>query len=292
MKSYLKEKETYVNELLKDSLKEIKYPSIMREGMEYALLSGGKRIRPILLLMTLEMLGIDPKKGDGFAIAIEMIHTYSLVHDDLPAIDNDDYRRGKLTSHKKFGEANGILIGDSLLTYAFYILSHKNNGLDSDRLLKLVQLTSKYSGVQGMIGGQVIDIESENKEIDLPTLQYIHTHKTGMLIRLPIEGASIIAKCNEREKKALIEYADLIGLAFQIKDDILDIEGKFEETGKVVGSDEKLHKATYPSIFGLEKTKEMLDEKINEAISIIEENFPKKATKLVHLAKYIRDRKK
>lgn len=292
MKSYLKEKENYINELLKESLQEIKYPSVMREGMEYALLGGGKRIRPILLLMALEMLGIDSKKGEGLAIAIEMIHSYSLVHDDLPAIDNDDYRRGQLTSHKKFGEANGILIGDSLLTYAFYILSNRRNGLDSEIILKLVELTSKYAGVQGMIGGQVIDIESENKEIDLPTLQYIHTHKTGMLIRLPIEGASIIAKCSEDEKKALIEYADLIGLAFQIKDDILDVEGSFEEIGKAVGSDEKLHKSTYPSIFGLDKTKEMLEEKISEAISIIEKQFAKKASNLIHLARYIKDRNK
>lgn len=292
MKEYLKEHQDKINAMLKEQLEEVKYPQVMAEGMEYALLNGGKRLRPILHFMTLELLGVDPKKGEGLAGAIEMIHSYSLVHDDLPALDNDDYRRGKLTTHKKFGEANGILVGDSLLTYAFYILSTKLNGVEAEKIVKLVELTAKYAGVQGMIGGQVVDVESEGKEIDLPTLQYIHTHKTGMMLRLPVEGATVIAGCSDKEREVLVEYADLIGLAFQIKDDILDIEGTFEEIGKPVGSDQGLDKSTYPSIFGLGRTKEMLEEKVQEAISIIEGEFGEKGRRFVELAKYIRDRKK
>ena len=221
-----------------------------------------------------------------------MIHSYSLVHDDLPALDDDDYRRGELTTHKKFGEANGILIGDALLTYAFYVLSTKTNGVEAEKIVKLVALTAKYAGVQGMVGGQVVDLEAEKTPADLPTLQYIHTHKTGMMLRLPIEGAAIIAGLEGEKKHALLTYADLIGLAFQIKDDILDVEGTFEEMGKSVGSDQKLGKSTYPSIFGLEKSKEMLDEKIKEAVAIIEKEFGTKAEIFVKLAHYIKDRKK
>lgn len=292
MKEYLRIKKDYINKILLDSLEEIKYPEVMAEGMKYAVLNGGKRLRPILHFMTLELLGEDLKKGEGMAEAIEMIHSYSLVHDDLPALDNDDYRRGKLTTHKKFGEANGILVGDGLLTYAFYILSTKRNGIEPEKLIDLVALTAKYAGVQGMVGGQVVDLEAEEQKADLPTLQYIHTHKTGMMLRLPIEGATIIAGCSEEEKKALVEYADLIGLAFQIKDDILDVEGTFEEIGKDVGSDEKSGKSTYPSIFGLDKSKEVLEDKIKEAVNIIKGQFGAKADKLVDLAFYIRDRKK
>ncbi len=292
MKEYLGKKKIFIEDILKTHISEINYPEVMAKGMEYALLNGGKRIRPILLYMTLELFGVDKKYGEGFASAIEMIHSYSLVHDDLPALDNDDYRRGKLTTHKKFGEANGILVGDSLLTYAFYVLTTKSNGLGAEKIVKLVELTSKYSGVQGMIGGQVVDIESEGKKIELPLLQYIHTHKTGMMLRLPVEGGTIIANCTKEEKEVLIKYADLIGLAFQIKDDLLDIEGTFEEIGKPVGSDLELEKSTYPSIFGIEETKRMLDEKVEEAINLVKNKFGDRSEKFVELALYIKNRKK
>ena len=154
-----------------------------------------------------------------------------------------------------------------MLTYAFYIVASKSKGIEADKLVKIIELVSKYAGVQGMIGGQVVDIESEGKIVDLPTLQYIHTHKTGMMIRLPIEAGAVLAGVEGSKKEALIRYADLIGLAFQIKDDLLDIEGTFEDIGKPVGSDLKLEKSTYPAIFGIEKTKVMLDEKISELIN-------------------------
>ena len=236
---YLKEKTNFFETELKKELKELSYPETIAKGMEYALLNGGKRLRPFLLFTTLELLNQDIQKGVKSAIGIEMIHSYSLVHDDLPALDNDDYRRGKLTTHKVFGEAEAILIGDALLTYAFYMLSEKNlNILSFEQITKIISKTSAYSGINGMIGGQMIDIESENKKINLETLKYIHKHKTGKLIKLPIEIACIIADVSEDKRLVLEEYAELIGLAFQVKDDILDIEGTFEELGKPVGSDD------------------------------------------------------
>ena len=292
MKDYLKSMQNKVEKKLMEYLEEIHYPPVMKEGMTYALLNGGIRLRPILHYMTLELLGEDTKKGDTIASAIEMIHSYSLVHDDLPPLDNDDYRRGKLTTHKVYGEANGVLIGDALLTYAFYIVSAKSENIEASKLVEIIRLISKYAGVQGMIGGQVVDIESEGKMVDLPTLQYIHTHKTGMMIRLPIEAATIIAGIEGDKKDKLIRYADLIGLAFQIKDDILDIEGDFEEIGKPVGSDLKLEKSTYPAIFGLEKTKEILREKIDEAKKIINDTFPENNKYFLELADYIENRSK
>ena len=292
MKSYLDKMQKRVEEKLLGYLEELHYPPVMSEGMKYALLNGGKRLRPILHYMTLELLGVEISKGDAVASAIEMIHSYSLVHDDLPALDNDDYRRGKLTTHKVYGEANGILVGDALLTYAFYIVATKSKEIEADKLVKIIELVSKYAGVQGMIGGQVVDIESEGKIVDLPTLQYIHTHKTGMMIRLPIETGAVLAGVEGSKKEALIRYADLIGLAFQIKDDLLDIEGTFEDIGKPVGSDLKLEKSTYPAIFGIEKTKVMLDEKISEAKKIIIENFPENNKYFLELADYIGNRKK
>ncbi|EFD81282.2 dimethylallyltransferase [Fusobacterium animalis D11] len=262
--------------------------------MEYAILNGGKRLRPFLLFVILELLNENINKGVKSAIALEMIHSYSLVHDDLPALDNDDYRRGKLTTHKVFGEAEGILIGDSLLTYAFYVLSQKNlELLSSKQIVNIISKTSEYAGINGMIGGQMIDIESENKKIDLETLKYIHSHKTGKLIKLPIEIACIIANVEKDKKEVLEEYADLIGLAFQVKDDILDVEGTFEDLGKPVGSDVDLHKATYPSILGMEESKKILNNTVKKAKEIIKDKFgDEKGKILISLADFIKDRNK
>ena len=262
--------------------------------MEYAVLNGGKRLRPFLLFSTLELLNEDINKGVKSAIALEMIHSYSLVHDDLPALDNDDYRRGKLTTHKVFGEAEGILIGDSLLTYAFYVLSQKNlELLSSEQIVKIISKTSEYAGINGMIGGQMIDIQSENKKVDLETLKYIHSHKTGKLIKLPIEIACIIANLEKDKREILEEYADLIGLAFQVKDDILDVEGTFEDLGKPVGSDIDLHKATYPSILGMEESKKILNDTVEKAKKIIKSEFGEEKGKiLISLADFIKDRNK
>ena len=291
---YLKEKTDFFETELKKELKELSYPETIAKGMEYAILNGGKRLRPFLLFATLELLNEDISKGVKSAIALEMIHSYSLVHDDLPALDNDDYRRGKLTTHKVFGEAEGILIGDSLLTYAFYVLSQKNlELLSSEQIVNIISKTSEYAGINGMIGGQMIDIESENKKIDLETLKYIHSHKTGKLIKLPIEIACIIANVEKDKKEVLEEYADLIGLAFQVKDDILDVEGTFEELGKPVGSDVDLHKATYPSILGMEESKKILNDTVEKAKEIIKNNFGEEKGKiLISLADFIKNRNK
>ncbi len=291
---YLKEKTDFFETELKKELKELSYPETIAKGMEYAILNGGKRLRPFLLFATLELLNEDIKKGVKSAIALEMIHSYSLVHDDLPALDNDDYRRGKLTTHKVFGEAEGILIGDSLLTYAFYVLSQKNlELLSSEQIVNIISKTSEYAGINGMIGGQMIDIQSENKKIDLETLKYIHSHKTGKLIKLPIEIACIIANVEKDKREVLEEYADLIGLAFQVKDDILDVEGTFEDLGKPVGSDVDLHKATYPSILGMEESKKILNDTVEKAKQIIKNKFGEEKGKiLISLADFIKDRNK
>ena len=291
---YLKEKTNFFETELKKELQELSYPETIAKGMEYAILNGGKRLRPFLLFATLELLNQNIEKGVKSAIALEMIHSYSLVHDDLPALDNDDYRRGKLTTHKVFGEAEGILIGDSLLTYAFYILSQKNlKFLSSEQIVNIISKTSEYAGINGMIGGQMIDIESENKKIDLETLKYIHSHKTGKLIKLPIEIACIIANVEKDKKEVLEEYADLIGIAFQVKDDILDVEGTFEELGKPVGSDIDLHKATYPSILGMEESKKILNDTVEKAKEIIKNKFGEEEGKiLISLADFIKNRNK
>ena len=291
---YLKEKTDFFETELKKELKELSYPETIAKGMEYAILNGGKRLRPFLLFVTLELLNEDIKKGVKSAIALEMIHSYSLVHDDLPALDNDDYRRGKLTTHKVFGEAEGILIGDSLLTYAFYVFSQKNlELLSSKQIVNIISKTSEYAGINGMIGGQMIDIQSENKKIDLETLKYIHSHKTGKLIKLPIEIACIISNLEKDKREILEEYADLIGLAFQVKDDILDVEGTFEDLGKPVGSDVDLHKATYPSILGMEESKKILNNTVEKAKEIIKNKFgDEKGKVLISLADFIKDRNK
>ena len=291
---YLKEKTNFFETELKKELQELSYPETIAKGMEYAILNGGKRLRPFLLFATLELLNQNIEKGVKSAIALEMIHSYSLVHDDLPALDNDDYRRGKLTTHKVFGEAEGILIGDSLLTHAFYVLSQKNlKFLSSEQIVNIISKTSEYAGINGMIGGQMIDIQSENKKIDLETLKYIHSHKTGKLIKLPIEIACIIANVEKDKKEVLEEYANLIGLAFQVKDDILDVEGTFEELGKPVGSDVDLHKATYPSILGMNESKKILNDTVEKAKEIIKNKFgEEKGKNLISLADFIKNRNK
>lgn len=293
LKNFLSEKKVFVEDSINLFLNELTYPTQIAEGMKYAVLNGGKRIRPILLLMILDLFDKDEKLGVPSAAALEMIHSYSLVHDDLPALDNDDYRRGKLTTHKKFGEAEGILIGDALLTHAFYILTEKNlNLLSPEKIVEIVRLTSSYAGINGMIGGQMIDIESENKKINMETLKYIHKNKTGKLLRLPIEIGCVISETSKDIREKLEKFADLIGLAFQIKDDILDIEGDFETLGKPIGSDAELNKSTYPSLIGLDESKKLLQEIVDEAKNIIKENFSKEKGKmLIELTDYIAFRK-
>lgn len=289
LKEYLKEKKELIEKTIDSYLGEFSYPHVIAEGMRYAVLNGGKRIRPVLILMTLDILGKDETLGLPSGAALEMIHSYSLVHDDLPALDNDDYRRGKLTTHKKFGEAEGILIGDSLLTHAFNVLTEKNEGVISyEKIVEIVRLTSSYAGINGMIGGQTVDVESEGKKVDMETLKYIHKNKTGKLLRLPIEIGCVIGDASKEIREKLEEYADLIGLAFQIKDDILDVEGDFEKLGKPVGSDAELEKSTYPSLIGMEESKKLLDETLEKAKKIIADNFSEEKGKiLIELADFI-----
>ncbi|MDY6173391.1 MAG: farnesyl diphosphate synthase [Fusobacterium necrophorum] len=264
----------YFNEKLEEILAQYNTPVWIAEGMQYACLQGGKRIRPQLLFMSLALLGKEIALGLPFALALEMIHSYSLVHDDLPAMDNDEYRRGQLTTHKKFGEANAILIGDALLTNAFSVMVRGSMGkVSSEKILEIVALFSEYAGVDGMIGGQAMDVAYEGKQISYKTLSFIHEHKTGRLLLLPILVACILGDASLEQRKALEIYGRNIGLAFQIKDDILDVEGDFAQMGKAVKSDEKLQKPTYPSIFGLEKSKEMLAESLREARKALEEVF-------------------
>lgn len=292
-KNYLDEHKKLIESSIDSYLAELTYPEVIAEGMKYAILNGGKRLRPILLFMTLDILGKDKTKGIASGVGIEMIHSYSLVHDDLPALDNDDFRRGKLTTHKKFGEAEGILIGDALLTHAFYILTARNSHLTPEQIVEIVKLTSSYAGINGMIGGQMMDIASEGKRIDMETLKYIHSNKTGKLIKLPVEIGCIIGEATPEEKETLIKFSELIGLAFQIKDDILDIEGDFLTLGKPVGSDQELEKSTYPALLGLNESKELLKNTIEEAKSILVERFgEEKSTILLKLADYIGNRNK
>lgn len=294
LKTCLSQNNEILVKTMEDYSNEINYPEVISKGMRYSLLNGGKRIRPNLLLMTLDLLGKKIENGIPTAVAIEMIHTYSLVHDDLPAMDNDDYRRGQLTTHKKYGEANGILIGDSLLTHAFYILTDKNENIISyEKIFNIVKKTADYAGINGMIGGQTVDIESEGKVINFETLKYIHANKTGKLLKLPVECGCIIGDATEDEYNVLEKFAELIGIAFQIKDDILDIEGDFEKLGKPVGSDVEQEKSTYPSVLGMEKSKSLLEETVNNAKKILIDKFGEEKSRVFcELADYIKDRDK
>ncbi|WP_297431392.1 polyprenyl synthetase family protein [uncultured Cetobacterium sp.] len=287
LKNYLKTKRELVDSNIEYHLNKLEYPNVIAEGMRYSVLNGGKRLRPILLLMVLELFNKKIDLGLPIAVAIEMIHSYSLVHDDLPALDNDEYRRGKLTTHKKFGEAEAILIGDALLTHSFSVVADETKGITPDKLIKIIGMISRYAGINGMIGGQTVDIESEKKRVSLETLKYIHENKTGKLIKLPIEIGAIISDATEEEYKALEKYANGIGLAFQIKDDILDIEGDFEKIGKPIGSDLELEKTTYPSIFGIKKSKEILNEVILEAKKSLNIFSEEKVRIFLELADYI-----
>lgn len=258
--------------------------------LKYPLEAGGKRLRPILTCLACELFNGDYKKSIIPAISLELIHTYSLVHDDLPAMDNDSLRRGKPTSHIKFGEANAILIGDGLLTNAFQILSKAN--IKNSTLRKILYEISYASGYQGMVMGQFIDLYYENKELDFEMLKIIHSKKTGAIIRAAIIIGAISAENDSLEIHNLIKYGENIGLAFQIQDDILDVISDNKTLGKTVGKDEKEGKLTYVSLFGideaLKKAKEASDRAI-EYLSIYEENNAKKL--LIDLAKYIIERK-
>jgi len=233
-------------------------PPTLHKAMRYSLFAGGKRLRPILLLASCDAIGGRTDEALPAACAVEMIHTYSLIHDDLPAMDDDDFRRGRPTNHRVFGEAGAILAGDALLTQAFLILSdsERNGGLLPEEALRAVHLLARAAGSMGMVGGQMVDMESEGKSVDVPTLEYIHTHKTGAMILASVQIGGIIGKAGQKAGEALTRYGEAVGLAFQIADDILDVVGEQDRIGKDVGSDQNRGKATYPGLLGMEHSRE------------------------------------
>jgi geranylgeranyl diphosphate synthase, type II len=260
---------TMVNGALEETFKDIsKEREIIADAMRYSLLAGGKRIRPVLVLAVCDLFSYDLKEALPFAVAIEMIHTYSLIHDDLPAMDNDDLRRGKPTNHKVFGEGIAILAGDGLLNSAFELmagslLADPQHAFHKGKALHIV---AKASGVEGMIGGQVIDLESEGVLVSEDLLRKMHALKTGALLKAPVMVGAELSEASQEEKEALETYAAKIGLAFQIKDDILDVEGDTIILGKPVGSDGENNKSTFVSLLGLEKSKELLRNITKEAV--------------------------
>ena len=287
-KSSLKYRVDYIEKLLKEYMPEEKgYQKTIFEAMNYSLKAGGKRLRPILTLEACRIVGGNEEDVIPFAIAIEMIHTYSLIHDDLPALDNDDLRRGRPTNHKVYGDAMAILAGDGLLNYAFEIMLSSSIGKENPaKYLNAINEIAKSSGVYGMIGGQVVDIESEDKNIEMEKLDFIHLNKTAAIIVGCMRAGAIIGDATEEQLENITKYATNIGLSFQIADDILDITGDESKLGKKVGSDIDNNKSTYPSLIGLEKSKEIANDLINEAKTRIS-NIKGDTEFLNDLAEYI-----
>lgn len=248
----------------------LQIPRNLKESMLYSLDAGGKRLRPILLFASYETFGQDVQKAMSSAIALEMIHTYSLIHDDLPAMDDDDYRRGMLTNHKQFNEATAILAGDALLTYSFELILN-DPLLTSEEKVVLAKELSACSGPKGMVGGQILDMEAEKQAVSLEAMEEIHTLKTGELIRFAIFAGAYLAKATDEQLHYLEKYAYYLGLIFQVQDDILDVSGEEEKLGKPVGSDEQNEKSTYPKLLGLEgavKQKELYVQKAYENLKL------------------------
>jgi len=264
-------------------------PESLREAMRYSLLAGGKRLRPILCLASCELAGGDSALALPTAVALEMVHTMSLIHDDLPAMDNDDLRRGRPTNHKVFGEANAILAGDALLTRAFEMVARRSPAVPAERLLKVVGELSLAAGAPGLVGGQVVDLESEGQPVDLGTLEYIHLHKTGALLRASVLSGALIAGAPEPLLDALGRFARGIGLAFQIIDDILDLTASSEVLGKTAGKDLTADKTTYPKLLGLEESRQRADLLVTEAKQALLP-WQAKAQPLLALADYITSR--
>lgn len=249
---------------LRTLVNKLNTPPIIKESMIYSLEAGGKRIRPLLLFATLDAFGVEPQKGLLAASAIEMIHTYSLIHDDLPSMDNDDLRRGKPTNHKVFGDAIAILAGDGLLTYSFEIIGNiPTEFASAETKLKLVVELAKAAGTEGMVGGQVADMEGEGKSLTLDELEYIHIHKTGKLLGFSVLAGALLAGADQEQLENLSFFAHHLGLAFQIQDDILDLIGNQQLIGKPVGSDTANQKSTYPQLLTLEGAIDALHKQIN-----------------------------
>ena len=267
-------------------------PTTLHESMRYSLFAGGKRVRPILAMAAAEAVGDAGESVLPVASSVELIHTYSLIHDDLPAMDNDDFRRGKPTNHKVYGEAMAILAGDALLTMAFELCTRVDAepGFDAARQVRLIRELAVGSGHVGMVGGQVLDIQAENQDIDLATLQSIHKHKTGMLIRAAVRMGAIAGGATSAQLDDLTVYAENIGLAFQIADDVLNVTGTREELGKNPNTDAQRGKKTYPTFYGVEGAKQLAEECVSRANGRLV-SFGAKADPLRELARYISSRK-
>ncbi|MGI6122633.1 MAG: polyprenyl synthetase family protein [Acetivibrionales bacterium] len=293
-KKYLESIEEWLKEILPPkSLTVDNFPEKrIYEAMEYSLMAGGKRIRPVLALAVCDMLNGDTKEVIPFAGAIELIHTYSLIHDDLPCMDNDDYRRGKLTNHKVFGEAMAVLAGDGLLNFAFETMLGETAKNDEKTFLRLktAYMISMAAGTKGMIGGQVIDMESEKTNISYELLCQMHRMKTGALIKASVLAPAILLNVDKNLYSKLEVYADNIGLAFQIKDDILDYEGNSEIVGKSTGSDTANNKSTFLSILGIERANELLKKTVEDAINALD--TIDNNTFLIKMANFIAEREK
>ncbi|MCF2150895.1 polyprenyl synthetase family protein [Desmonostoc muscorum LEGE 12446] len=284
---YLKERQKLCDTALDQAIP-IVYPETIYESMRYSLLAGGKRVRPILCLATCEMMGGSIEMAMPTACAVEMIHTMSLIHDDLPSMDNDDYRRGKLTNHKVYGEDVAILAGDGLLALAFeYVALQTPQNVPKDRVLQVVIRLGRALGAAGLVGGQVVDLQSEGKsDISLETLNFIHEHKTAALLEACVVCGGIIAGASSEDVQRLTRYAQNIGLAFQIVDDILDITATQEQLGKTAGKDQKAMKVTYPSLWGLEQSRLKAQELVKAACAELEP-FGERAVPLQAIAHFI-----
>ena len=292
LKAYMQDRQKIVEEALEHYLPgEDNIPADIYKAVRYSVFNGGKRIRPILCLAAAEAIGGDLGPAIPVACALELIHSYSLIHDDLPAMDNDDFRRGKPTCHKVFGENIAILAGDALLTEAFVLLSHVEKvRLSAERRLAVIQEIAKAAGICGMIGGQALDVLSGKSEPNENMLREIHRRKTGALIVAAVKTGAIIFNARKDKIQALAEYGINVGLAFQIADDILNVEGNRELMGKETGSDAAHDKLTYPSLLGLDVAKEKLAKYIDSAVASLS-GFDERARPLLVIARYIMERK-
>lgn len=291
--AYLDQKREEVDRFLDSVVPDVRTPpTTLHESMRYSLFAGGKRVRPILAIAAAEAVGSPTKAILPIASSLELIHTYSLIHDDLPAMDNDDYRRGKPTNHKVYGEALAILAGDALLTLAFDLCSRRDllDRLDPLRQVQIIHELAVGAGNLGMVGGQVLDIQAENKDIDLATLQNMHTHKTGMLIRAAVRMGAIAASATPAQLDRLTSYAEDVGLAFQIADDVLNVTGTREQLGKNANTDAQRGKKTYPTFYGVEGARALAEQCTNRAIDRLE-TFDAEADPLRELARYITSRR-
>ncbi|UAL49579.1 polyprenyl synthetase family protein [Sutcliffiella horikoshii] len=290
LQTFMKDRKKLVEDALFSYMKSVEAPEVLLESMNYSLKAGGKRLRPLLVLATLKSFGKPEEFGIPVACAVEMIHTYSLVHDDLPSMDDDDFRRGKPTNHKVYGEAMAILAGDALLTHSFEVMEDLLNlDVKPMKVVTLMKELAKAAGPRGMVGGQVADMEGEGAQLSLQDLEYIHRNKTGKLLGYSIVAGAILGDATEEQISKLEQFGDHLGLAFQIRDDILDIEGDASKIGKPVGSDTQNEKTTYPSLLTMNGAKEKLEYHINEAKHILAD-IPLESDLLVQLCDLIAKR--